>query len=213
MSPTTQGLFISFEGGEGSGKSTQIQLLAEQLQAQGRDVLTLREPGGTPIGEAIREVVLSPQYKEMAFTTEVFLFQAQRAQVYQQVILPALQKGKIILSDRTRDSSLVYQGMVRRFGKELIEELNTLSTQDTYPNLTFLLDISVEIGLQRKNQEGQQNRLDQENIDFHQQVREAYLEVAKTNDHHRWQVIDAHQTPEQVASQIWSIIERFLTNF
>ena len=201
-----KGFLISFEGGEGSGKSTQIPIIAARLREKGQGVLTLREPGGSKIGEKIREIVLNPDSKEMAFTTEVMLFQAERAQLYNEVILPALRECKIILIDRTRDSSLVYQGMVRRFGADLIEQLNTISTQNTYPDLTFLLDVSVEFGLQRRAQDGDQNRIDKENLDFHQQVREAYLQVAKENKGGRWHIIDADQTSEKVTEQIWAVI-------
>lgn len=199
-------MLITFEGGEGSGKSTQMKVLAERLTAAGYQVLTLREPGGTPIGEAIRHVVLDSKYKEMAFATEVFLFQAQRSQLYEQVILPALKNKKIVLIDRSRDSSVVYQGMVRRFGKELIEELNTISTHNTYPDMTFLLDVTVEIGLSRRAGAGQENRLDKEKFAFHEQVRESYLALAKENQKKRWHIVDADQLPAQVTEQIWQII-------
>src|SRR5258708_39321026 len=145
------GFLISFEGGEGSGKSTQIALLEKRLQAAGRKVISLREPGGTPIGEQIRTIVLGNHNQNIAFTTEVLLFQAQRAQLYHEIVLPKLAEGSVVLMDRTRDSSVVYQGIVRRFGKDLIEELNTIATQDTYPNITFLLDVSVEIDLGRRH--------------------------------------------------------------
>lgn len=201
----TPGLLITFEGGEGTGKSTQIKLLAEHFRAAGREVTTLREPGGTPIGEKIRTIVLDPATTEMAFTTEVFLFQAQRAQLYAQIILPELQKEGIVLLDRSRDSSLIYQGIVRGFGKELIEQLNTISTQSTYPNLTFLLDAPVEVGLDRKAQAKEQNRLENEHIAFHQQVREAYLAVAKENKDGRWHLVDANQPAGAIAEKIWPL--------
>ncbi len=206
MAKNTPGLLISFEGGEGGGKSTQVQILAERLRQKGVKVQTFREPGGTEIGEAIRNIVLNPSYKEMAFTTEVMLFQAQRAQLYHQLILPALQEKQIILLDRSRDSSLVYQGMVRGFGKELLDELNTISTQDTYPNITFLLDVSVDFGLQRRAETNKTDRLDQESLEFHQQVREAYLELAKENTEKRWQIIDANQSTDKVAEHIWETL-------
>jgi dTMP kinase len=207
---TLSGTLISFEGGEGGGKSTQMELLAEKLRAAGQEVLTLREPGGTPIGEAIRELVLSPKYPEMAFTTEVLLFQAQRAQLYSQVVLPALQEGKIILIDRSRDSSLIYQGIVRGFGEELIEKLNTISTHDMYPKITFLFDIPVEIGLKRRADAGDQNRLDAEKKEFHQQVREAYLATAKANVQGRWYLINAAEEPQEVAQEVWQVVTEIL---
>jgi dTMP kinase len=201
-------LLISFEGGEGSGKSTQIQLLKEKLEKDGHEVITLREPGGTKIGEEIRQVVLSPENKNISFTTEVFLFQAQRAQLYHEVILPALDQNKIILLDRSRDSSLIYQGIVRKFGKELIEDLNTLSTQDTFPTITFFLDVPVEMGLSRRAKTGTQNRLDLEQTDFHQQVRDAYLTVARSDQTGRWVIIDASKPIEEVSELIYSKIKK-----
>jgi dTMP kinase len=202
------GMLITFEGGEGSGKSTQIKLLAEKLQAAGYTVEMYREPGGTRIGEAIRDAVLNPTYKEIAFTTEVLLFQAQRAQLYQEKILPALQQPKtVILIDRSRDSSLVYQGMVRGFGQELITDLNDISTQQTYPDLTVLLDVSVEFGLTRRAKDGDENRIDKEKLEFHQQVREAYLSLAKENSDGRWVIVDADQSIQQVAEHVWQTVQ------
>ncbi len=202
----SKGLLISFEGGEGGGKTTQVARLRERLEAAGQEVVALREPGGTSVGEQIREVVLSNKNTGISFTTEVLLFQAARAQIYQEVVLPALREGKIVLMDRTRDSSIVYQGIVRKFGRELIEKLNTISTQDTYPDITFLLDISVEIGLARRAATGEQNRLDLENKDFHEQVRQAYLSLPKEDSSGRWVIIDAGQSLEEVEKQIWQKI-------
>lgn len=204
-----KGKLISFEGGEGAGKSVQIKRLRDKLSKKGKDVVVLREPGGTSISEQIREVVLGPKNVGMAYTTEVLLFQAARAQIYREIILPSLKSGKIVLMDRTRDSSLVYQGMVRGFGAKLIEQLNNISTQETYPDLTFLLDVSVETGLTRRGKTDKMDRLDMEKTDFHQQVRDAYLEVAKKNDHKRWVVIDAEKTIDEVESNIYNqIIKR-----
>jgi len=203
----SKGFLISFEGGEGGGKSTQSAILLKRLQELGRDVISLREPGGSAIAEQIREVVLSSKNMGIAFTTEVLLFQASRAQIYHEVVLPNLEQGKIILMDRTRDSSVVYQGIVRKFGQELIEQLNTISTHDTFPDLTFLLDIPVEIGLKRREETGEMNRIDLEKKDFHQQVKEAYLSLAHADKSGRWQIIQASQDVDQVTTQIWQILE------
>lgn len=197
------GYLISFEGGEGAGKSTQIVRLRERLSKEGFDVVVVREPGGTVISEQIREVVLSAKNIGIAYTTEVLLFQAARAQVYRELVLPSLEANKIVLMDRTRDSSVVYQGMVRKFGVELINELNKISTKDTYPDLTFLLDVDAKTGLGRQAQAGGSNRMEMENISFHEQVREAYLTLAKANDHERWVVLDANVDMETVEEQIW----------
>lgn len=194
----SNGLLISFEGGEGAGKTVQIKLLADELRKVGHDVVITREPGGTVISEQIREVVLATKNIGMAFTTEVLLFQAARAQIYRELILPSLKAEKVVLCDRTRDSSVVYQGIVRGFGEKLIENLNKISTQDTYPDFTVLLDVPVEVGLARRQGTDKIDRLDLEQKDFHQQVRKGYLKLARRNDHNRWIVIDASKTIEEV---------------
>jgi len=204
------GFLITFEGGEGGGKTTQTVRLRDKLTKAGHDVVVLREPGGTVISEQIRKVVLSPDNTSMAFTTEVLLFQAARAQIYRELVIPSLKAGKMVLMDRSRDSSVVYQGTVRGFGKTLIEELNNLSTNKIYPNLTILLDLPVEIGLKRRVDSGKVDRLDMEAKEFHQQVREAYLKLAKENDQGRWVMIDASTSLEQVENKIWKIVEEKL---
>ncbi len=204
-----QGFLITFEGGEGGGKTTQIVRLRDKLTKAGKDVVVLREPGGTMISEQIREVVLSPRNIGMAFTTEVLLFQAARAQIYRELVIPSLEAGKIVLMDRSRDSSVVYQGIVRGFGKDLIENLNNISTKNTYPDLTILLDLDVKIGLKRRADSGKIDRLDMENHDFHQKVRQAYLDLAK-EDSKRWQVVDAEKSMENVEDVIWNLVAKKL---
>lgn len=204
---TSKGWLISFEGGEGAGKTVQIKRLRDRLYACGKDVIVLREPGGTVISEQIREVVLSAKNIGIAYTTEVLLFQAARAQLYREIVLPSLGVGKVVLMDRTRDSSVVYQGMVRGFGVELIEQLNNISTQNTYPDLTFLLDVPPEIGLKRRMEDGKMDRLDMENIDFHEKVRQAYLQVSEQDDRERWCKIDASQTIDDIEEALWEEIQ------
>lgn len=204
------GYLITFEGGEGVGKTTQVARIKERFQSIGKKVVVLREPGGTVISEQIREVVLAKKNAQMSDTTEVLLFQAARAQIYQEVVIPALEAGKIVLMDRSRDSSVVYQGMVRGFGKKLIEQLNDISTSKTRPNLTFLLDVSVDIGLKRREDDGDGNRLEDEAKAFHRKVRAAYQELAAENDHHRWHVIDAKRPIEEVEEAIWAIMTQKL---
>lgn len=207
----SKGLLITLEGGEGGGKTTQILKLKQRCVAAGKDVIALREPGGTAISEQIREMVLTEKHNGViGETTEVLLFQSARAQIYHEVVLPALAAGKIVLIDRSRDSSVVYQGMVRNFGKDLIEQLNDVSTQKTYPDITFLLDVPVEIGLQRKNETGENNRFEMENANFHEQVRQAYLTLAKENSHNRWQIIDCTQSVEAVSDQLWQQLQNKL---
>ena len=204
------GYLITFEGGEGGGKTTQIVRLRDQLTKAGHDVVVLREPGGTMISEQIREVVLSTKNVGMAFTTEVLLFQAARAQIYREVVLPSLTAGKVVLMDRSRDSSVVYQGKVRGFGIDLIEQLNNISTKETYPDLTILLDVSPKTGLDRRAKTDKMDRLDMEAKDFHEQVRTAYLDMAKEDKTDRWVIIDAEADQEAVADEVWKAIEKRL---
>ncbi len=204
------GTLITFEGGEGGGKTTQIVRLRDLLSKAGKDVVVLREPGGTTISEQIREVVLSAKNVGIAYTTEVLLFQAARAQIYREIVLPSLAAGKVVLMDRSRDSSVVYQGMVRGFGKDMIEKLNEISTKDTYPDITFLLDISVKVGLQRVEEAGTANRMEMEGTSFHDKVRAAYLELAQEDTRGRWHVIDASVSREAVESAVWAVVAQKL---
>jgi dTMP kinase len=205
-----QGFLITFEGGEGGGKTTQIVRLRERLTKAGEDVVILREPGGTVISEQIREVVLSSKNTGIAFTTEVLLFQAARAQIYREIVLPSLAAGKVVVMDRSRDSSVVYQGVVRGFGTELIEQLNNISTKETYPNLTFLLDVDVPTGLKRREDSNKMDRIDMEASDFHEKVRQAYLDLAKANDRDRWVIVDASQSIEKIEEDIWTKVKSTL---
>lgn len=204
-----KGFLITFEGGEGGGKTTQIVRLRDKLTKAGKDVLVLREPGGTVISEQIREVVLSAKNVGMAYTTEVLLFQAARAQIYRELVLPSLEIGKVVLMDRSRDSSVVYQGMVRGFGKDLIEKLNDISTKETYPDITFLLDVPAELGLKRRAEDGGSNRLEMEDLNFHTRVRDAYLELANASKN-RWQIIDASEPIDKVDEKIWTVVSKKL---
>lgn len=203
-----KGFLITFEGGEGGGKTTQIVRLRDRLTKVGHDVVVLREPGGTVISEQIREVVLSSKNVGIAFTTEVLLFQAARAQIYREIVLPSLSAGKVVLMDRSRDSSVVYQGIVRGFGENLIEDLNNISTKNTYPDLTLLLDLPVETGLERRRESGKVDRLDMESTDFHRQVREGYLKIAHADKNKRWVTVDASKSLEEVEENIWQTVQK-----
>ena len=210
-----KGLLITFEGGEGVGKTTQVVRLKEHLIQAGKDVVVLREPGGTAISEQIREVVLSNKNVGMAYTTEVLLFQAARAQIYREIVLPSLELGKVVVMDRSRDSSVVYQGMVRGFGVEIIEQLNDISTKKTYPNITFLLDAPTEVGLARRMSEEGANRIDYEAKEFHEKIRQAYLQVAKKDlqvngSNSRWQIVDSSVSAQEVEEKIWDSTKIFL---
>jgi dTMP kinase len=204
---TQKGYLISFEGGEGAGKTLQTKRLRDKLTQAGFDVVIVREPGGTVISEQIRDVVLSAKNVGIAYTSEVLLFQAARAQLYRELVLPSLKAGKVVLMDRTRDSSVVYQGIVRDFGVELIEQLNDISTNNTYPDMTLLLDVPVEIGLKRRGESEKMDRLDMEDQSFHEKVRQAYLQLAKENKGNRWITVDASEDIEEIANTIWNIIE------
>ncbi len=201
-----KGFLITFEGGEGGGKSTQIVRLREKLVREGKDVIVVREPGGTVISEKIREIVLGKEHMGMANTTEVLLFQAARAQIYREIVLPSLQVGKIVLMDRSRDSSVVYQGIVRGFGKDLIDTLNDISTKKTYPDLTILLDVEPKTGLQRQEKNEQINRIEMQGMDFHKQVNNAYKKLALEDKSGRWVVIDANQNIDEVEAQVWEVV-------
>ncbi len=203
-----RGKLISFEGGEGAGKSVQVKRLRDRLSARGKNVVVVREPGGSVISEKIRQIVLSPKNTGMAYTTEVLLFQAARSQIYREIINPSLKLGKYVLADRTRDSSVVYQGIVRGFGRKLIEQLNDFSTESTYPDLTILLDIPVEAGLSRRNKSEKMDRLDMETKEFHEKVRAAYLNLVKNDDRKRWVIIDARQYVEDIEEEIWEVITK-----
>lgn len=201
-----RGTLITLEGGEGAGKSTLSYRIRSRLNGHSDNVVVLREPGGTFISEQIRDIVLNHKYAGISYTTEVLLFQAARAQIYSEVVIPSLEMGKTVIMDRSRDSSVVYQGMVRGFGRELIDQLNDISTRHTVPDLTILLDVPVEIGLGRREEAGEDNRLDLESNQFHQNVRDAYLQLAQEDTSGRWHVVDASAPLEQVEEAVWQLV-------
>ena len=184
-------LFITFEGPEGSGKTTQLKLLAEWLREQGYDVLATREPGGTAISEAIRAILLDPARTEMRPEAEILLFSAARAQIVAQVIRPHLERGGIVLCDRYADSTLAYQGYGQRLDLEILRAITGFATGGLLPDLTIYLDIAIEEGLLRKAVQ-EWNRMEAQTLAFHQRVREGYLEMAAAEPE-RWLVVDASQ--------------------
>lgn len=196
-------MFITFEGPDGCGKSSQIPLLAEFLQQQGYDVLTTREPGGTAIGDQIRAILADLDNTAMRPRTEMLLFQASRAQHVDEVILPALQQARIVLCDRFADSTLAYQGYGHQKDLQVIREIIHYATGGLTPDLTFLLDLSdARIGLQRRaSGGGEWNRLDAMQVAFHQRVREGYYQLVKEQPE-RWEVIDAEQTFDTVQAEL-----------
>lgn len=198
-------MFITFEGPDGSGKSSQVASLVEFLSKQGYKVLVTREPGGTAIGDEIRAILSDLSHTEMHPRTETLLFLAARAQIVEQVILPAIEEGTIVLCDRYADSTLAYQGYGHQNDLRQIQTLLDFATAGLKPDLTLLLDVDVEIGLQRRASGGQWNRLDAYDLDFHRRVRVGYHQLVQA-DPQRWVVIDAGQSPRQVQATIRQIV-------
>ena len=200
-------MFITLEGPDGSGKTTQARLLARWLQEEGHPVVLVREPGGTTIGERIREVLHDPAHTDMSPWTEVFLYCAARAQVVAEIIRPALAAGQTVLCDRYADSTLAYQGYGRGLDLEALRLVLYLATGGLTPDLTFCLDISPEEGLARRRAGGGEwNRLDQETVDFHRRVRAGYLELAGLEPQ-RWVVVDAARPVEAVQADLRALLQ------
>jgi dTMP kinase len=203
-----RGLLITFEGVEGSGKSTQAQLLWEFLQAMGLKVIFLREPGSTAIGERVREILLDPQATGMDARTELFLYLASRNQLVREKVLPGIKNGNIVICDRFADSSVVYQGYGRQLGERLVLRLNKLVTAGIKPDLTILIDLPVAVGYQRKGRE-KLDRLEQEEIEFHRRVRNGYLRLARRAPG-RIKLVAGERAPDEIQSEIRLIVSRFL---
>lgn len=203
------GFFITFEGPEGSGKSTQLAALADFLEAHGVPVVRTREPGGTPIGEQIRRILLDHANWAMHPRTEVLLFQASRAQHVEELIYPALTQGKVVLCDRYADSTLAYQGYGRETDLEALAQVVVYATGGLTPDLTLLLDVPVEEGLRRRQPLLQEwNRLDAEALAFHRRVREGYLRLAG-QEPERWVIIDARRSVAEVQAEVrQAVVER-----
>lgn len=199
------GMFITFEGSEGSGKTSQIPPLAESLRQQGYAVVTTREPGGTPIVEQIRSVILDLKNTEMHPRTEILLFQAARAQHVEQVIRPHLQRGGIVLCDRYADSTLAYQGYGRQTDLVELRKIIDYATGGLVPDLTLLFDMDVVEGLRRRSKVGDVNRLDSLDLAFYERVRQGYLTLAAAEPR-RWAIIDASQSIPDVQRQVWQAI-------
>jgi dTMP kinase len=198
-------MFITLEGPEGSGKTSQLPILAEYLRQHGFNVLTTREPGGTSISEQIRTVLHNLENKEMNPRTEILLFQASRAQLVEQVIKPHLKKGGVVLSDRYADSTLAYQGYGHQIDIESLRVLVTFATGGLKPDLTILLDVDVETGLRRKELKGEWNRLDAYDLEFHQRVRQGYIQLVQAEPE-RWEVIDASHSPKKVQDELRRVV-------
>ncbi len=203
-------LFITFEGPDGSGKSTQIKLLSEVLTAAGHDVLMVREPGGTPISEQIRDVVHNLRNREMSDRAECLLYNAARAQLVDQLIVPHLQRGGIVLSDRYADSTLAYQGYGRGLDLSEVRGVIAFATQHLKPDVTFYLDLAVEEGIERRKRGGGEwNRLDDQALEFHRRVRAGYLQMVR-EEPERWVCLDAARAVEIIQAEIRAEVERKL---
>jgi dTMP kinase len=210
-----RGRFITFEGPEGSGKSTQLRLLCERLRMAGQDVLETQEPGGTPIGIQIRHVLLDAKNRELCATAELLLMFASRAQNVDESILPALSAGRTVLSDRFTDSTLVYQGVGRGLGAELVYELDRIACRGLVPDLTLVIDIDAETGLARARRrsvrtEDSETRIEEQDVGFHRRVRDAYRQLA-ADEPARVKLIDGSQTREAVAEQVWQAVQSTIT--
>lgn len=203
------GLFITFEGTEGCGKSTQINALAARLQDQGQQVLQTREPGGTPLGEAVRNLL---QHDEagagMSPEAELLLFTASRAQLTRERILPAIAKGEIVLCDRFMDSTTVYQGVARQINTQAVATINRFAVGEARPDLTILIDLPPEVGMARVHarSDGQLDRIEQEAIEFFQAVRTGYLKLAESEPE-RFLVLDGSASVEVLEQQIWAAVQ------
>jgi len=198
-------MFITLEGPEGSGKTRQISGLADALRQQGYPVLMTREPGGTPIGDQIRTVLFDMKNTDMRPRTEILLFQASRAQLVEQIIRPRLASGEIVLCDRYADSTLAYQGYGHQVDLEELKTIVHFATGGLKPDLTLLLDVEIEVGLKRKLDASEWNRLDAYDLDFHRRVRQGYRQMALA-DPERWVVIDAAQPPEAVQAALQEVV-------
>lgn len=206
---TTRGKFITFEGPEGGGKTTQAKRLVERLQAAGKTVVYTREPGGTPTGEAIRDILQHNKAGEAPCAeTEVLLFAASRAQLVRNVIVPALERGAWVVCDRFADSTTAYQGYGRGFSVEQMISINEFAIDGAQPDLTVLLDLPVNDGFVRlKQRGGAKDRIESEALEFHERVRAGYLELAMRWPE-RFRIVDSRKAVELIADEIWKLVQR-----
>lgn len=198
------GIFITMEGPDGSGKSTQIELLKDYLSEKGYDIIVTREPGGTQISEKIRKIILDKENEKMSDMTELMLYVAARAQLVDEVIKPALDKNQVVISDRFVDSSAVYQGIARGLGTKLVYEMNQYAIS-RMPDITFLLDLDAKEGIKRKKHQAALDRLELEKLSFHEKVVEGYRSLAQEQD--RIVLIDATLPKETIFERIISVLQ------
>jgi dTMP kinase len=208
--------FITFEGGDGSGKSTQIRLLEKHLMTRDKTCLTTREPGGTSLGRLLRQILLETGKRPISASTELFLYLADRAQHVHEVIAPGIAQGTIVLSDRYTDSTVAYQGYGRGFDLKLLLSLNRIASEGLTPDITFLLDCPVPLGLSRTVQRRSDplkaktnDRFENEKLEFHEKVRQGFLDLARAEPE-RFYIIDASQSEQEVFAAIKEIVDRRL---
>jgi len=211
-----KGYFISFEGLDGAGKTTQIELMVQWLEKEQREYIRTREPGGTLLGNRIRDLLFNQPELEITPLAEAFLFQADRAQHFTELVLPALEMGKVVVSDRCFDSSIAYQGAARGVGVDLVAQLSQVATQGRVPDLTIMLDLDPASVYERtdhhvNSDREEQTRFDRETLFFHQRLRQAFLEQAKTNPQ-RIAVVDAAQPLSVVHNEIITLLKRLLSS-
>ena len=205
--------FITFEGSEGCGKSTQVQRLAARLESLGVPFLLTREPGGTAIGETIRELLqFAPHAKGMFPETELLLFEASRSQLVREVVKPALGQGICVISDRFFDSTSVYQGVARKLATPMVEHLNQFAVGDCIPDLTIVLDVDAQTAQARLQKPRRPDRMEQEPEEFYERVREAYRELA-AREKDRMVLVNGTQPPDDIEKNIWQIIASRFPNF
>jgi dTMP kinase len=195
--PRMRGILITFEGIEGCGKSTQARLLADALRADGREVVALREPGSTPLGDTIRGILLDRESPPFCDLAEAYLFAASRAELVQSTIRPALDRGAVVICDRFVDSSLVYQGLARGLGLERVRAINREAVADCWPDCTFVLELPTGEGLARASSRAAPDRIEKEQLKFHDAVHEGFLSLAR-QEPARFQVVDGRPAPEQI---------------
>lgn len=205
-----QGVFITFEGGEGAGKSTQLRRLTERLRATGREVVATREPGGSPGAEALRDLVVSGAADRWSPLAELLLFYAARTDHLERTIRPALTRGAVVISDRFSDSSVAYQGAGGGVSKTLIAVLDGAVVGRTRPDLTLILDLPVDAGLARAAARGGDDRFEKKGRAFHERLREAFLHIAHRHPR-RCRVIDAGREPDVVANDVWAAVQPVLS--
>ena len=204
-----KGVFISFEGIEGTGKSTQAKLLAKHMREKGYRVIQTMEPGGTNISMKIRELLLSPDSREMDHVTELLLYNAARVQHIKEVIEPAIERGDIVITDRFSDSTVAYQGFARGIDLQLIDSLDMIATNKLCPDITILLDIDVKTGLARNRALNKNDRLELEDISFHEKVRKGFIQIA-AREPERVKLVDCSESLDEVHRKVVEIITGFL---